>query len=355
MRGFPTDISSRETGTLTFHRRPREWVSSHMDNANSPVGLDLGLPAELASAVTARRLLADAMGAWGLPELVRHDAALTASELVTNAVLHARTPLRVRAFRLGAGLRIEVGDGNPHLPVVDAARPEDLLSNRSMTGRGLALISAMSDRWGAEPCEGGGKVIWAEIGTGRRLVTSAPAPAYPPAPPPLRVPAAARAAGVVTGASVTAGGRRIQFVGVPVALILESVRQLSDLQREMQVMVLGGTTPPELEQVVQAGRPWVTDIDVWADADRRAAERAAARGQETIDFELVVPPDVDRRIDGISRWLRRTTTAVTRRYLLTLPASRDVNALRQWYRREILSQMAGADPEPCPLRVGADA
>ena len=325
-----------------------------MDNGSSPSAFEAQLPPELESAVVARRLLTRAVTAWGLPDPIRNDATLAISELVTNSVLHAGTPVRIRVHRLGPGLRIEVGDGNSRLPIVDAARPEDLLTNRSMTGRGLALVAAMCDRWGAEPCQGG-KITWAEVGTGRRVVASAPAPAYPPAPAPPRVPAAARANGVVTGETVTGGGRRIHFVGVPVALILESTRQLSDLQREMQVMAMGRTAPPEIEQVVQAGRPWVTDIDLWTDADRRLAERAAARGEATIDFDLVVPADVASRIEGISRWLLRTASAVTRRHLLTLPPSEEVTALRRWYRREILSQMAGRSPQPCPLRVRSDA
>ena len=74
----------------------------------------------------------------------------------------------------GGGLRIEVSDANDHLPVVDAERPEELLANRSMTGRGLAMVAVTADRWGADPLPGGGKVTWAELGTGSRLVAWSP-------------------------------------------------------------------------------------------------------------------------------------------------------------------------------------
>ncbi len=300
--------------------------------------------------VAARRLLVTSLAEWDLDDGVCNDGALAISELVTNSVLHARTAIGVRISRLGAGVRIEVRDGDPRIPVVEAARPEDLLNNRSMTGRGLALVAATADRWGADPSLGG-KVVWAEVGTGQRVLSSEAAPTFPTPPPLPQVTAAARAQGVVTRSALTGGGRRIHLVGVPVKLLLESTRHLSDLQREMQVMAMDRTAPPEVEQVVQAGRPWITDIDQWVDVERRTAESALARGEETVDFDLVVPDDIDRRIDGIAAWMRRAASQALRNHLLTLPASDDVAAYRRWYSEEIISQMSGREPQPCPVRV----
>jgi hypothetical protein len=294
------------------------------------------------------------MRAWTVAEPLRHDAALAVSELVTNAVLHAGTPLTVQIRQLGAGLRVEVHDGDPHLPIVDAARPEELLQNRSMTGRGLALVAATCDRWGCEPLPAG-KVVWAELGTGQRLVEAVPAPAFPRSPPAPSIPAAAATRGVIRRSAVTGSGRRVHLVGVPVAVILESIQQLNDLQREVQVMAMGRNAPPELEQVIQTGRPWVTDIDLWAGSDRRLAESAAAAGAETVDFEVVVPDDIASRIEGVAAWLHRVTSSILSRQLLTLPASAEVIAYRRWYGDEILRQMAGMEPRPCPIRTTAEA
>lgn len=321
-----------------------------MHRISAPPAFEVQLPAELESAVAARRLLGRAVSAWCLSDSLRQDGELAISELVTNAVLHAGTLIGVQIKRMGAGLRIEVHDGNPHLPVVDAARPEELLSNRSMTGRGLALVAATSDRWGCEPV-GCGKVTWAEVGTGQRMVAAAPPPSYPPAPQVPAVPAVAAARGVVRRSAVTGSGRKVHLVGVPVALLLESTRQLSDLQREVQVMSMGRTSPPDLEQVVQTGKPWITDLDLWLDSDRRVAESAAAEGRDTTDFDLLVPEDIASRIDGIAAWLRRAASSIMRRQLLTLPASAEVTAYRRWYGDEILRQLAGREPSPCPVRV----
>lgn len=323
-----------------------------MERTSSPAAFEARLPAELESAVAARRLLASAASAWGLGDPVRHDAALAVSELVTNSVLHAGTSIHLLIRRLGSGLRVEVQDGNRHLPVVDAARPEELLSNRSMTGRGLALVAATSDRWGCEPLADG-KVIWAEVGTGRRVVEPAAAPRFPPAPPEPAIPGAAARRGVVSRPAMTGSGRRVHLIGVPVAVLFESIQQLSDLQREVQVVAMGRHASSDLDPVVQTGKPWTTDIDLWTDCDRRMAESAAAAGAETVDFDVMVPDDIATRIEGVAAWLCRVARSILRRQLLTLPASPEVTAYRRWYGEEILRQLAGAEPTPCPVRVRA--
>lgn len=319
-----------------------------MDKGSSLSSYEAQLPAELESVVAARRLLTSSMAAWGLDETVRNDAALAMSEFVTNSVLHAGTPVVVRIRRLGGGVRIEVTDGDPRMPVVAAARPEDMLLNRSMTGRGLALVAATCDRWGSDPVARG-KVTWAEVGTGRRRVTAQPEPAYPPATRPPAIAGHVGSDAVVHSSALTGGGRRVHLIGVPVELLLESTRHLSDLQREMQVMAMDRTAPAEVDQVVQAGRPWGTAIDSWLDSDRRMAEWAVAQGRRTVDFHVVVPDDIGSRIEGITSWLRRTCSQVLRRQLLTLPASREVTAYRRWYSEEIVSQLSGQAPSPCPV------
>ena len=292
------------------------------------------LPPALESAVAARHLLSSAVAAWHLSDAIRCDGELAVSELVTNAVLHARTTVGLRVERLGSGLRIEVEDGSSHLPAVETARPEDLYLNRSMTGRGLALVAASSDRWGCEP-RPSGKVTWAEVGTGRRRSRPAAAPATAQVGPAAR------------------SGRKVHLVGVPVAVLLESTQQLTDLHREVQVMALGRGAPPELEQVVQEGKPWIADIDQWAGSEQRLAEAAAAAGVEKVDFDVFVPDDIAMRIEGVAAWLHRVARSIRRRQLLTLPPSPAVTSYRRWFGEEILHQLAGRPPRRCPVRVSA--
>jgi anti-sigma regulatory factor (Ser/Thr protein kinase) len=324
-------------------------------------------PAVLESVHGARDLLARLSDEWKLDESTRAPADLAVSELVTNALLHAGTPIRLRVSRLGSGVKVEVFDGDRRLPVVSSANPESLLANRSMTGRGLALIATISDRWGADPV-GSGKVIWAELGTDRRIVASADAggsadagaasssggparvdagPHRPaqPVPAVFGQPVAAGAEPVEVDA-ITRGGRTVRLVGMPVPLLAESARQLADLRREVQMMDLSGSNQGDLGRVVQTGRPLVADLDFWARSERRLAEYAMSRGEDTVDLDLTVPDDMAERLDRLTTWLRRCAAKLARGRMLTLPAGPDVDSYRLWYREEILAQLNGRPPTP---------
>lgn len=351
----------------------------------SAVTYSAEFPAVLESVHGARNVLARVADEWKLDESTRAPADLAVSELVTNALLHAGTPIRLRLSRLGGGVKVEVFDGDRRLPVVSSANPESLLANRSMTGRGLALIATISDRWGADPA-GAGKVIWAELGTDRRIVAPAPAPtpaagsapasgdavadgfsgvptqvSVQPVAPARPLPAVfgqpvAAGAGPVEVDVVTRGGRTVRLVGMPVPLLAESARQLADLRREVQMMDLSGSDQGDLGRVVQTGRPLVADLDFWARSERRLAEYAMSRGEDTVDLDLTVPDDIAERLDRLTSWLRRCAAKLARGRMLTLPAGPDVDSYRLWYREEILAQLAGRPPTPYqPRTTGGDA
>lgn len=104
----------------------------------------------------ARSLLRRLMASWRMAELLDGDLELLATELLTNAVLHARTAMRVVIAYDGAAVRFEVHDASPVLPV--AGTPDDF----DERGRGLWLIDELSSRWAVEPTPGG-KRIWFEV------------------------------------------------------------------------------------------------------------------------------------------------------------------------------------------------
>ncbi|MDQ4133445.1 MAG: ATP-binding protein [Actinomycetota bacterium] len=113
------------------------------------------LEGDPASAAVARRFVRSTLEAWDRPEL-EEAATLLVSELVGNAVLHARTAIDLVVVRDGDRLRIEVTDGSPVLP-----EPKHY-SVTSGTGRGLALVDSLSDDWGAERSPSG-KTVWFEL------------------------------------------------------------------------------------------------------------------------------------------------------------------------------------------------
>ncbi len=93
---------------------------------------------------------------WGL-EATLDAALLVISELVTNAVVHARSPVTVRLRLRPDRLLVEVEDEDSQLPVLQQHSDWDALG-----GRGLMLVDALAARWGSQPCPFG-KVVWAEL------------------------------------------------------------------------------------------------------------------------------------------------------------------------------------------------
>lgn len=109
------------------------------------------------SALAARALVAGALQAWGLAQLM-DDTLLVVTELVSNAVAHASGPgMRVSVVRVTA-LRVRVSVIDP-----DRTRPQPACFNvKRERGRGLLLVEALSHRWGVHLLRGG-KAVWAEL------------------------------------------------------------------------------------------------------------------------------------------------------------------------------------------------
>lgn len=84
------------------------------------------------------------------------DAALVMSELATNAVRAGCSSMSVAIDVHRQHLRLGVQDDAPGWPRRLPGGPAD------PNGRGLAIIDALSERWGAEQSEAG-KEVWAEL------------------------------------------------------------------------------------------------------------------------------------------------------------------------------------------------
>jgi hypothetical protein len=105
----------------------------------------------------AREFVRRILGCWELQQFL-DDAVLVASELVSNAVLHARTAMRLTLSSDGlGGVRIEVYDENPRMPAPAAA------PLHATSGRGLNAVAVIATGWGTED-RGDGKAVWAQLG-----------------------------------------------------------------------------------------------------------------------------------------------------------------------------------------------
>jgi anti-sigma regulatory factor (Ser/Thr protein kinase) len=115
----------------------------------------LSLPADPKSVAAARRFVREALDQSGAPAF-EEGATLLVSELVTNAVLHARTAPQI-TLRLNEGrLWVGVHDGSPVIPAPKRYGPN------AATGRGLQLVQQVAANWGVEK-DGTGKVVWFEL------------------------------------------------------------------------------------------------------------------------------------------------------------------------------------------------
>ena len=92
------------------------------------------------------------------PEVV-DNVVLMVSELATNCVRHARTPFRITVERSDGRLRVEVADSGERPATMRGPGPEE------PTGRGIQIVSSLSERWGATRAVTGGNVVWFTLAT----------------------------------------------------------------------------------------------------------------------------------------------------------------------------------------------
>jgi anti-sigma regulatory factor (Ser/Thr protein kinase) len=265
-----------------------------------------------AAAAAARRFVRDTLRSWELAgdrggpgeraewtqrDALVDDAVLLTSELVTNAVLHAGTPVQVTCRLLG-----DLSDGAVEIAVLDR-RPAQLRPDRPHTaaeaaertnGRGLQLPSELATAWGVTYARAA-KAVWFRLdlaGRGRPAV---------PVPPPVSVPEQPDAA------AVGAAAESSRDPGIPAPRTGESpgTAMFDDLlvsTVESARDAIGADTA-YLLHVGEGGEARVRAAA--ADGDRSAPGRAglpasAARTLGRGALSLVtVPLMVDGRVTGV--------------------------------------------------------
>ena len=100
---------------------------------------------------TARRFVRDHLP-QGISEDTTETVLLLTSELVTNAVIHARTAIEVGITVTTNKVLVTVHDE-------DLGRPSDTYPGRE-GGRGLGLVAAMAEETATEKHLGEGKTVW---------------------------------------------------------------------------------------------------------------------------------------------------------------------------------------------------
>ncbi|MEU8761348.1 ATP-binding protein [Streptomyces sp. NPDC048659] len=106
-----------------------------------------------------RRIVSAQLRHWQLDALV-DLAELGVTELLTNVHRHAEPDktCTVEVELLLDRLTVSVRDHDPRIP--DVTEPPDVDAEFATSGRGLAIIEAMSESWGVRPQGASGKVVW---------------------------------------------------------------------------------------------------------------------------------------------------------------------------------------------------
>ncbi|WP_432503421.1 ATP-binding protein [Kineococcus arenarius] len=148
--------STREEST-------REESTCEGSRVAQPLVLD-----PLASTVAAARSYVRQMLRQVGAEELEESAELGVSELVTNALLHARTAFSVQVCVMDSG-RVRIGVSDASAASLRLRR----MGQEVTTGRGLRLLESISSDWGVDPLpteQGSGKTVWFEP---KEVMTSA--------------------------------------------------------------------------------------------------------------------------------------------------------------------------------------
>jgi anti-sigma regulatory factor (Ser/Thr protein kinase) len=119
------------------------------------------LPHAPSSVGVARRRLSSELLAHGVRAGVVDDASVIVSELLSNALRHARPlpsgQIRVSWVRNGDEVEVAVSDGGA---MTEPRRSQPTLS--SLGGRGLGIVEALAECWGVRH-EEGCTTVWAVL------------------------------------------------------------------------------------------------------------------------------------------------------------------------------------------------
>lgn len=301
------------------------------------IGGELRLGAEREAVPQARRFLAAELS--GSPPPLVEDAMLVGTELVTNALLHAGPPITLRVRYRDEAVVVEVADTSRQTPI--RARE----STDAMTGRGLALVAALSETWGVH-ATASGKVVWAELAAQRRLHPESEVPAEPEIDAEELL--AAWADEVAAEPTFT-----IRLGDVPTDLLLDAKAHVDNLVREFSLVTAGaasgqaGQVPPHIAALVEAV---VHRFQTARLAIKRQALEAAARGEPRTQLTLTLPLSAAAAGEEYLAALDDADGYARAARLLTLETPPAHRVFRRWYVGAIVEQLrrraAGEVPEP---------
>jgi anti-sigma regulatory factor (Ser/Thr protein kinase) len=278
------------------------------------------LPATPASVGAARRLVRTA-AADAVDGDLLDTAELLVSELVSNAVMHAGTPIDVSvsiSVSHGPELTVGVTDGSPHRP---APRR---YGETASTGRGLRLVEALSDEWGVTVRDTG-KTVWFRLSA---------AGSAEPEQSRSQGPAAA-----LQGDTVT-----VELLCVPVRLHARWQQHAEALLREYLLFKLEeGAEESEVLRHAECSDA----VALLAEAIPLPGDWGDSRVDEELPRASVsVPLASVPHFATLEETLDEAIALADSDALLTVSTEPEARAFRRWVCRQVAEQSAGAPPTP---------
>ena len=334
-----------------------------LEDAPGGVVVRQRLEAHPSSVSRARRLVTAALDDLGRPEL-SEDAALVVSELVTNALVHAGTPMELVVAQRDYEVVVEVLDDNPRLPF------RRNHAEFTGTGRGLHLVDQLATEWGSRS-RPPGKTVWcrfaapvgaAEPGDERPsedeavdVDLDALLAAFPDLDEPAVVPER-REAAVPTEV--------VEVVLLQVPLLLHAAWQLQveSVLREYLLTRLDGDDDRvgvelEAHAAVHEALVLLQEQVPAPDLGEHPEELMAAAVEPLVSAErlqVTVPRRSLAQFDLLNATLDAAGELADAGGLLTPPTQPEVRAFRRWLCREVSEQGDGRPPRPWgrDLQVG---
>ena len=258
-------------------------------------------------------------------------AEIGVSELVTNALMHAESPIQVRVRGTREHPRVEVRDSSidvPPLPETTTLQDEaDLLLT---FGRGLSIVARAADAWGVER-EDDGKTVWfapaqvfAEEGVeGRVTGVVAERATDPPIPAKDRV--------------------EVELRDVPVAAYVAFTHHYRELRREVGLLALAHQQDyplaknlsdlfGSLEQPLRAG------------LGSERIETAQSNGEESITLTVTLAKAPARGLEQLIELLDLADAFCREERLLSLARTPEQRSFQTWFLGEFVRQSNGHSP-----------
>ncbi|MDT0611173.1 SpoIIE family protein phosphatase [Streptomyces lancefieldiae] len=240
-------------------------------------------------------------------------AQLLVSELVTNAVLHARTEVEVAVSRPEGRVRVRIGDRRPSRGLVPQHCPP-----YAGTGQGLALVEQLASRCGVDSGDEG-KTVWFEL--------------WPDGPPPP-------SSGWEPSVPAWPSEQTVTLVDVPSALYFACAQHRHAVLREV---TLAASVGDDL-RVVPEDLTTAHDINNVISACATAALREPYPEAGLRSVRLPMPADAAPAVRTLRHVLDQAEEGAREELLLTLPALPRARAFQDWLFDQIVGQLTGGQP-----------